>query len=153
MGKLFYYNQQMPARARVTQTDPEFMIAIASALRVYRDGLNPQSRILTDSELAHRLGVSKASITKYLQQKQVIGGEAFRRLLVELAIPVVYDGTVISARPATHEEPPSPPSPEQISFVFEGPCVIDEAADHVTVSLGRKQAGRTPLRVELKVAS
>jgi transcriptional regulator with XRE-family HTH domain len=145
----------MTTRARLTQVDPDFMKAVAAALRQYRDGSNPENRILSDSELAGRLGVSKASLSNYLQRKQVIGGETLRRLLVELSIRIVYDGTVISA---TVPDQPAPPTPvtaptEQISFIFEPPCVVDETAEHITVRVDRKESGRAPLKLEVRIAS
>ena len=76
-------------RPRVTVADPAFREAVARGLKRYRDGNNPEQMRLTDAELAKRLGVSKPTLSKYLNCKQIIGGEHLVRALIQLGISVV----------------------------------------------------------------
>ena len=150
---LVYYNQHsMSGRPRVTRADPAFVAAVADALKNYRDGENPERNTLADAELARRLGVSKSSLSKYLQEKQIIGGEALRRMLTDLSITLNYKGQEISARvlPQLHERRLA--RPEQISFIFEAPCTLEETAAGVAVTIEKKDVQSSELRVQIRLA-
>jgi transcriptional regulator with XRE-family HTH domain len=126
------------------------MEAVATGLRSYRDGNNPEGTTIRDSELAARLGVSKSTLSKYLQAKQLIGGEPLQRMLTELGIAINYKTKEISAREFGPRRAPS--DPEQISFVFEAPCGLHETTENVTVSIPRKDANRSTMTVQIRIA-
>jgi transcriptional regulator with XRE-family HTH domain len=144
----------MGLRPRITQVDPAFLEAVALALRRYRDGYNPEQSTLSDTELAKRLGVSKSTVSKYLSCKQIIGGEPLRRMLTELRIAIAYKGTEILAfyNPADQSRRISEQSPQQISFVFGGPCRLNETPENVTVSIDRKEPQSSSVTVQIKIA-
>jgi transcriptional regulator with XRE-family HTH domain len=130
------------------------MEAVAQGLRSYRDGNNPERRVLTNTEVAARLGVSKPSISKYLRAKLLIGGETLARLVVELGVMVTYRGKEISARDfaASGQKLTEQPA-EQISFLFEMPCLLEETAERVAVTVARKDPKHSQVTVEVRVAS
>jgi transcriptional regulator with XRE-family HTH domain len=126
------------------------MEAVAKGLKSYRDGNNPDRRHLSDSELARRLGVSKSTLSKYLQTKQLIGGEPLARMLTDLAISLSWgDKTLV----AQNSEPAGVPQPsaEQICFVFDRPCFVEETPERVGVAMATSFQG-SRVTVHLKVA-
>jgi len=126
--------QQKP---RVTEADPAFLEAVSVALKRYRD-----KEKVRDAELAQRLGVSTSALSKYMNQKQLIGGATLARAFTELGITVTYRGKEISVRAA----------PEQVSFSFDSPCLLEERSDHVMVTIKRKEPQRAQVLVQVKVA-
>jgi transcriptional regulator with XRE-family HTH domain len=145
-------------RPRVTQADPAFVEAVANALRQYRDKLNPEGKVLTDVELARRLGVSKSTVSKYLQGKQLIGGEPLKRMLIDLGVAIIYKGKLISAHDEVKSDQLQEPAEQitqQIAFVFDGPCRFNETNEtsgKVTVSIHRKEPHQSRVTVQIKVA-
>jgi hypothetical protein len=147
---MLYYNKLhmgSPAikRPRVTDADPALMEAVATALKNYRD-----QNELNDGGLAKLLGVSTPSLSKYLRCKQFIGGPAMARAFIDLGITVTYRGKEISARAFIGGQP-TQPRPEQISFVFETPCLLEETVDRVAVTIQRKQPQQAQAIVHVKV--
>jgi transcriptional regulator with XRE-family HTH domain len=133
----------------VTVADPAFSEAVAIGLKGYRDGNNPQQIKLTDVELAERLGVSKSTLSKYLNRKQIIGGEHLVRALIQLGISVVYDRREIGAR-ALQTEETRQQMPEQICFVFETPCLLNETEGGLAVTVDRKQPPASQLTIYVR---
>jgi transcriptional regulator with XRE-family HTH domain len=124
-------------KPRVTEADPAFKDAVAVALKGYRD-----KERMKDAELADRLGVSTSALSKYMNCKQLIGGATLARAFTELGITVTYRGKEISVRTV----------PEQVSFLFDPPCLLEETPDSVTVTIKRKQPQRAQVLVQVKVA-
>jgi len=142
----------MSSRPRITRVDPAFMEAVAAGLKSYRDGKNPEKSMLTDSALARRLGVSKSTLSKYLRGKQLIGGEPLRRMFTELGIAIAYKNKEISARDFNHDRAPREELREQISFVFDAPCRLDETAENVSLTIQRKAPQQSLVMVHIRVA-
>jgi transcriptional regulator with XRE-family HTH domain len=132
--------------------------AVANALRRYRDELNPERKVLSDVELAKRLGVSKSTVSKYLQGKQLVGGEPLKRMLTDLGIAIIYKGKEISAHDEVKGDQfqrPSEQLSQQIAFVFDGPCRLNETnetSENVTVSIHRKEPHQSRVTVQIRVA-
>jgi len=140
-------------RPRLTKADPDFKEAVASGLKQYRNGDNPERRTLSDTELATRLGVSKPALSNYLRGRLSIGGETLARLFVELGITITYRGKLISARDFTLQRPrTSEPVAQQISFVFDRPCLLEETVERVAITVERREPQESQITVELKVA-
>jgi transcriptional regulator with XRE-family HTH domain len=135
-------------RPRVTVADPAFREAVARGLKRYRDGNNPEQMRLTDAELAKRLGVSKPTLSKYLNCKQIIGGEHLVRALIQLGISVVYGRREIGAR-ALQTEKIVQQVPEQICFIFETLCLLNETDGSLAVTLDRKQPPTSQLTIHV----
>jgi transcriptional regulator with XRE-family HTH domain len=138
-------------KIKVTQASASFTTAVAAALRFYRDGNNPEKANLSDSELARRLGVSKSTLSKYLSGKQFIGGEPLARVFTELGVSLRLGNKEIGAR-APSEPPKSGRPLEQICFVFDTPCFVEETPKRIGVSIAAPPGDR-PLTVHLKLAS
>ena len=124
-------------KPRVTEADPDFKAAVAAALKGYRD-----KQKMRDAELADRIGVSTATLSNYMSCKQLIGGATLARAFTELGITVTYRGKEISVRAV----------PEQVSFLFDRPCLLEETPDRLTVMIERKQPQRAQVLVQVKVA-
>jgi transcriptional regulator with XRE-family HTH domain len=150
------YNKQMARspsrRPRKTPIDPELRIAIAAGLKEYRD-----RELVKDSEVARRLGMGKSTFSKYMNGKELMGGAALTRAM-ELGVTVKYRGKEFSAsvdsdgrRPPLEEA--TPPAAEQISFVFDQPCLLEETPATMSVMIGRKQVQRLGVTVHVRVAS
>jgi transcriptional regulator with XRE-family HTH domain len=123
-------------RPRVSAADPGFKQAVADGLKTYRDRGNPEGRQLTDTQLAGRLGVSPATLSKYLNCKQIIGGEHLVRAMIKLGVAVNYQGKELGIRESSVVAKPA--CPEQICFVFDAPSLLDETVDHFDVRLDRR---------------
>ena len=128
------------------------MDAVATSLRAYRDGKNPDQERLSDSELARRLGVSKSTVSKYLKGKQFIGGEPLARIFTELDLSLILGSKEISARNFAGDSQRSEPAAEQICFVFERPCFVEETPERLGVAMASTPVGRR-VTVHLKIAS
>jgi transcriptional regulator with XRE-family HTH domain len=124
------------------------MEAIAAALKSYRN-----KEKLKDAELARRLGVSKPTLSKYLNCKQLIGGSPLSRAFTALGITITYQDKEISARDFTGSPKAQPPRAEQVSFVFDQPCLFEETPENVEVTIERKQPQQAEVVVHVKVAS
>ena len=142
----------MTSRPRISAPDPAFLLAVANALRDYRDGQNPEKKTLADVEVAARLGVSKSTVSKYLHQKQLIGGEPLRRMLTVLGISIAYQDKEISARELSEPISRRDYQPDQIAFVFDTPCQLDQTDDNIAVTIERKEAQRSKLTVHITLA-
>jgi transcriptional regulator with XRE-family HTH domain len=128
------------------------MDAVAEGLRRYRDGANPENEIVTDTELASRLGVSKSTLSKYLRCKLLIGGEPLRRMFTDLGIAITYRDKEISARDFNHSPKPAEQPLEQVSFVFDSPYRLGETTENVAVTLERRQPQQSQTTVHIKIA-
>ena len=124
-------------KPRVTEADPHFKEAVAAALRAYQ-----HREQINDAELAARLGVSTSALSKYLNCKQLIGGEILVRAITDLGITVHYRDKDISIRA----------SPEQVTFAFDPPCLLKETPEAVTVTVERKQPNRSHVVLAVKLA-
>lgn len=128
------------------------MEAVAASLKTYRNGNNPTRERLSDTELARRLGVSKSTLSKYLTGKQFIGGEPLSRIFTELGLGLILGGKEISARDFSVETKPAHPVAEQICFVFDRPCFVEETPERLGVSIASSAVGQR-LTVHVKIAS
>lgn len=142
----------MKERPRVTAADPAFVEAIARTLKNYRDGGNPQGAMLSDTELAGRLGVSKSALSKYLHGKQIVGGHTLGRLLTDLGLTILYRDRQISAAGLTDQEPQLASPAEQISFAFDSPCRLEETATGAAVTIQKKDVQSSGIRVQISLA-
>jgi transcriptional regulator with XRE-family HTH domain len=138
----------MGHRPRRTLADPAFAGEVVRELKRYRDDNN-----LNDYEVADRLGVSNPTLSKYLQRRIQIGGQVLARAFTELGIVVNYRGKEISARDFPPRAEPQEPAPQQISFVFDQPYLLEETDGHLAVTVERKQVARAEVVVTIKVAS
>lgn len=138
----------MGHRPRRTGADPAFAGEVVRELKRYRD-----DNKLNDYEVADRLGVSSPTLSKYLQRRIQIGGQVLARAFTELGIVVNYRGKEISARdfPEPGERPGL--APQQISFVFDEPYLLEETDGHLAVTVERKQAEKADVVVTIRVAS
>ena len=139
-------------KPRVSRPDPAFSEAVASSLRDYRDGRNPERRKLKDTELAERIGVSKSSLSKYLSQNLRIGGEALARIITGLGISVKYKRQQISACDLQGTAKVQQQPAEQIAFVFDAPCVFKETTDSVSLTIERKPPKQQQVTVRIRIA-
>jgi hypothetical protein len=151
------YNKQMARfasrRPRKTQVDPELRIAIAVGLKEYRD-----RELLNDSELASRLGMARSTLSKCIRAKELMNGAILTRAMY-LGVIVKYRGKEFSAsasvdsggsRPVVEEAVSR--SAEQISFVFDQPCLLEETPATMSVMITRKPVQRLGVTVHVKVA-
>ena len=132
-------------RPRKTEVDPALKAAITAGLKAYRE-----EEGVKDAQVARRLGVSSSALCKYMKGSELIGGAALARAL-DLGVRVIYRGKELSARDPKVQDQTQPVA-EQISFVFEQPCLFEETPAGKSVTIERKPAGRPGATVHLRVA-
>jgi transcriptional regulator with XRE-family HTH domain len=138
----------MSERPRVTQADPDFVEAVVTELIRYRD-----ARHLKDQDLAKLLGVSKPTLSKYLNRAMQIGGPVLARAFVVLEIQLTYRGKVISVRDFPIPEASPKPIGRQISFEFDSPYLFKETDGRLAVTLERKGPDTEGVLATVKIVS
>ena len=105
----------MAHRVKRTKTDPEFLRAVADALRDYKKA---KGQGYSNASLATDLGVEESTVAKYIKEKYPIMAEVLARACVDLGISFSYRGLVISA--ASFPTKAAPPQPTtQLEFLFD----------------------------------
>jgi len=137
----------MAYKPRVTKADPEFVEAVVTELTRYRD-----ERHLKDQDLAKLLGISKPTLSKYLNRSIRIGGPVLARAFVVLEIQLTYRGKVISARDFSISKASPEPTGRQISFEFDSPYLLKETDGRLAVTVERKGPGTEGILATVKIA-
>jgi hypothetical protein len=149
-----------PSKPRFT--DPAFSEAMTNALRRYKDGQNPNGKILRNKEMAEILKVSQARISRLLKKNPLRENEKPQDLsalsmamALRAGVTVRYGDIELGARrtgqPDSDERLElAHPVAQQISFVFEAGFVCEKTGPGVTVR--RKGPMTSPkLSVQIKV--
>lgn len=131
----------MAGRPRVSEADPDFKESVANALRRFMNGDNPQRRTYTGEALADLLRINGASLSRYLNQGQVMGGELLARALL-LGVVLNYRAMEIRA---------SAPG-QSIQFQFGDGAVLDPVTtEGIAVNVPRRSPQRERGTVRISV--
>jgi hypothetical protein len=137
--------------ASPTKEDATLIKAVAEGLLRYRDGGNPDGKILANKELAAMLGVSPATITNLFgllnhsengsKRQRDLSGQLVLRVL-KAGIPIIYGELQFVTVSST---------PQQIAFIFEGGLAYEDTTEGLAVKV-EKKGPASALRVQIKVA-
>jgi len=131
----------MAGRPRVSDADLAFRESVANALRRFMDGDNPHGRRYTGEAMADLLRIDGTSISRYLNQGQVMGGELLARALL-LGVVLKYRGMEINA---------SAPG-QSIQFQFGDGSVLDPVTtEGIAVNVPRRPPQRERGTIRISV--
>lgn len=126
---------------RPHDADPAFKESVANALRRFMDGDNPHRRRYTGEALADLLRIDGASLSRYLNQGQVMGGDLLARALLLGLVLIYRDMEIMASTPG-----------QSIQFQFGDGAILDPVTtEGIAVNVPRRPPQRERGTIRISV--